>query len=91
VCPGLHPQRIILATKSILGLDTVTDGRLLTEIANRLGIFCYSFLDYDRAVELFEVSLAAAERTGDAEKIHRQLTTLPTRCCSPSGSASYPA
>ncbi|HBW21655.1 MAG TPA: hypothetical protein DEH11_22910, partial [Actinobacteria bacterium] len=54
-----------LATKSILGLDTVTDGRLLTEIANRLGIFCYSFLDYDRAVELFEVSLAAAERTGD--------------------------
>jgi diguanylate cyclase (GGDEF)-like protein len=64
-----------LATKSILALDSVTDD-LRVEIANRLGIFCYSFLDYDRAVEQFEASLAAAERIGDAGKIHRQLHNI---------------
>jgi two-component system cell cycle response regulator len=64
-----------LAAKSILALDSVTD-ELRVEIANRLGIFCYSFLDYDRAVEQFETSLAAAERIDDADKIHRQLHNI---------------
>lgn len=65
-----------LATRSILDLDSVTDDRLRVEVANRLGIFCYSFLDYDRAVEQFEISLAAAERIGDADKIYRQLHNI---------------
>jgi diguanylate cyclase (GGDEF)-like protein len=65
-----------LATKSILGLDSVNDDRLRCEITNRLGIFCYSLFDYDRAVELFEVSLAAAERFGDGEKVCRQLQNI---------------
>jgi diguanylate cyclase (GGDEF)-like protein len=65
-----------LATKSILALDSVTDDRLRVEIANRLGIFCYSFLDYDRAVDQFEASLAAAERTGDRDKVYRQLHNI---------------
>ena len=49
-----------LATKSILGLDSINDDRLRMEITNRLGVFCYYYLDYDRAVEQFEFSLAAA-------------------------------
>ena len=61
-----------LAVKAILALDWVTD-EYRVEIANRLGMFCYSFLDYDRAVEQFEDSLAAAERIADAAKIYRQL------------------
>src|ERR1022692_2101410 len=65
-----------LATRSILDLDSVTDDRLRVEIANRLGIFCYSFLDYDRAVQQFEVSLEAAERMADAGKIYRQLHNI---------------
>ena len=32
--------------------------------------------DYDRAVELFEVSLAAAEGLGDGEKVSRQLQNI---------------
>lgn len=65
-----------LATKSILALDWITDDRLRVEIANRLGIFCYSFLDFDRAVDQFEVSLAAAERTGNHESVYRQLHNI---------------
>jgi len=65
-----------LATKSILGLDCVNDDRLLMEITNRLGIFCYYYLDYDRAVEQFEFSLAAAERIGDCERICRELYNI---------------
>jgi len=65
-----------LATKSILGLDSVTDDRLRMEITNRLGIFCYYYLDYDRAVELFEVSLAAAERIRDSERVCRELYNI---------------
>ncbi|MGO8723386.1 MAG: diguanylate cyclase [Acidimicrobiales bacterium] len=65
-----------LATKSILGLDSVTDDRLRMEITNRLGIFCYYYLDYDRAVEQFECSLAAAERLGDSERICRELYNI---------------
>ena len=61
-----------LAVKSILGLDLVSNDRLRMEITNRLGIFCYYYLDYDRAVEQFECSLAAAERIGDGEKISRE-------------------
>jgi len=65
-----------LATRSILGLDAVTDDRLRMEITNRLGIFCYYYLDYDRAVEQFECSLAAAERIGDGERICRELYNI---------------
>lgn len=65
-----------LATKSILGLDSVSDDRLRMEITNRLGIFCYYYLDYDRAVEQFEFSLAAAERIGDGEKVCRELYNI---------------
>ncbi len=65
-----------LTTESILALDSVTDQRLRMEIFNRLGIFCISFLDYARAIEQFEVSLAVAERLGDADKISRQLHNL---------------
>jgi diguanylate cyclase (GGDEF)-like protein len=48
----------------------------VAEVANRMGIFCYSFLDYDRAVEQFEESLAAAERAGDGFKICRELHNI---------------
>jgi diguanylate cyclase (GGDEF)-like protein len=65
-----------LATRALLGLEIVDDERLRMEIPNRLGIFCVSFLDYDRAIEQFEDSLAAAERLGDQEKIGRQLHNL---------------
>jgi diguanylate cyclase (GGDEF)-like protein len=61
-----------LATKTVLALDNVADDRIVIEVANRLGIFCYSFLDYDRAVEQFEISLAAARRIGDGAMIARQ-------------------
>ena len=47
-----------LATRSILGLDSVKTDRLRMEITNRLGVFCYSYLDYDRAAEQFGFSLA---------------------------------
>ncbi|HYA45427.1 MAG TPA: GGDEF domain-containing protein, partial [Acidimicrobiales bacterium] len=65
-----------LATKSILGLGSVRDDSLAAEIFNRLGIFCYSFLDYDRAAEQMEASLVAAERCGDRYKICRQLQNV---------------
>ena len=65
-----------LATKSLLALESVTNDRLRLEIFNRLGIFCYSFLDYDRAIVQFEASLAAAERTGDHDKVCRQLHNI---------------
>ena len=65
-----------LTTESILALDSVTDERLRMEIFNRLGIFCVSFLDYERAIEQFELSLAAAQRLGAADKISRQLHNL---------------
>jgi diguanylate cyclase (GGDEF)-like protein len=65
-----------LATKSILGLPSVNDDRLRMEITNRLGIFCYYYLDYDRAVEQFEMSLAAAERLGDGVRVCRELFNI---------------
>ena len=65
-----------MATKSILGLDTVNDVRLQMEITNRLGIFCYYYLDYDRAVEQFEASLAAAEHIDDRERVCRELYNI---------------
>ena len=65
-----------LSTRCIVSLDEVRDDRLRIEIANRLGIVCYSFLDYERAVEQFEVGLAAAERCGDLAKTYRQLHNI---------------
>jgi diguanylate cyclase (GGDEF)-like protein len=65
-----------LATRSLLAVESVEDDRLRVEIFNRLGIFCISFLDYDRALEQLDASLAAAERLGDVEKISRQLANI---------------
>ena len=65
-----------LATRSLVALESVADDALRIEIFNRLGIFCISFLDYDRALEQLDASLAAAERLGDGEKISRQLANL---------------
>jgi diguanylate cyclase (GGDEF)-like protein len=64
-----------LAVKALLALDRVTD-EYRVEIAHRLGGFCSAFLDYNRAAEQFEDSLAAAERMGDADKIHRGLFNI---------------
>jgi diguanylate cyclase (GGDEF)-like protein len=65
-----------LATRSVLGLDSVHDDRLRMEISNRLGVLCYYCLDYDRAVEQFELALAAAERIAEGEKVCRELYNL---------------
>jgi signal transduction histidine kinase/ActR/RegA family two-component response regulator len=65
-----------LATRCILALDWVTDDRLRLDIANDLGIFCYSFMDYDRAVDQFEISLGLAEGRGDNEMVGRQLQNI---------------
>jgi diguanylate cyclase (GGDEF)-like protein len=65
-----------LASQCILGIGTLDDDRLLADVANRLGIFCYSFLDYDRAVEQMTVALEAAERCGDAWVVSRQLHNI---------------
>ncbi len=65
-----------LATSCILSMEFISEDNVVAEVANRLGIFCYSFLDYDRAIEQFEVSLAAAERCGDAWMICRQLHNI---------------
>lgn len=70
---GDVPLACELATKSILGLDSITDDRLRMEVTNRLGVFCYYYLDYEGAVEQFEYSLAAAERLGDRERVCREL------------------
>ncbi len=65
-----------LAPKGILGLDSVNDDRLRMEITNRLGVLCYYYLDYDRAVVQFEFSLTAAERIGDGQKLCRELYNI---------------
>ncbi|MGZ6267330.1 MAG: diguanylate cyclase [Candidatus Limnocylindrales bacterium] len=65
-----------LATRSLLALEWVENDRLKMEIHNRLGIFCMSFLDYDRAIEQLDASLGAAERIGDLDKISRQLHNI---------------
>ena len=65
-----------LATRSILALDWVASGDLRIEITNQLGIFCYSFMDYDRAVDQFEISLHIAEDLGSKERAWRQLQNI---------------
>jgi hypothetical protein len=46
-------------------LAAVHDNRLIAAVANRLGAFCCSLLDYDHGVAYFEMGLAAAERADD--------------------------
>lgn len=65
-----------LAAMCIPGMGALTDDNVLAEVANRLGIFCYSFLDYDRAIDQFEIGLAAAERAGNTWKTYRQLHNI---------------
>ena len=54
-----------LVTKTVLGLDAIHDNRLTAAVANRLGAFCCSLLDFDHGVAYFEMALAAAERAED--------------------------
>ena len=65
-----------LATKCIVRLGEVVNDSLVVEVTNRLGVFCYSFMDYARAIEQFEASLSAAERCGDHRRVHRQLHNI---------------
>ncbi len=65
-----------LATRCILALDWLRDGRLRLEVLNRLGIYCYSCLDYERSLQFDEAALAVAEQLGDREKSWRQLLNL---------------
>ena len=62
-----------LATKAIVSPGAGTGDALAADVANRLGIFCYSFLAYERAIDQFEVALAAARRSKDLPKVYRQL------------------
>jgi diguanylate cyclase (GGDEF)-like protein len=65
-----------LATKCIVRLGEVVNDSLVVEVTNRLGVFCYSFMDYARAIEQFEASLSAAERCGDHRRVLRQLHNI---------------
>lgn len=65
-----------LATKSIVGVCTLGDDQLQAEVENRLAIFCYSFLDYERSVEQLELALVAAERSGDRWRALRELHNI---------------
>ena len=63
-----------LATKTTLGLDLVDDDRLCAQVANRLGAFCCSLLDYDRAVAQFEISSGCLRaRSGQLLRLPRPL------------------
>ncbi|HTV12232.1 MAG TPA: GGDEF domain-containing protein [Acidimicrobiales bacterium] len=61
-----------LATKCIVAYQSIDDS-ILVDVANRLAIFCHSFLDYDGAVEQSTIALRAAERCGEERKVFRQL------------------
>ncbi|HMK98513.1 MAG TPA: hypothetical protein VK425_13255, partial [Acidimicrobiales bacterium] len=65
-----------LAAKCIVGLPTLTDDALRSDVTNRLGMFCISFSDYDHAIEQLEESLAAAERCRDQRFVYRELYNL---------------
>ncbi len=65
-----------LATKCILALDWLPAGRPRLEVTNRLGIYCYSCLDYERAAELYQAALAMAEELGDDDTSWRQLQNV---------------
>ncbi|HTV12503.1 MAG TPA: GGDEF domain-containing protein [Acidimicrobiales bacterium] len=65
-----------LAMSCVVGLRGLPDDVLRAEVTNRLGIFCYSFRDFDRSVEQFEMSLAAAERSGKDDLVGRALYNL---------------
>jgi diguanylate cyclase (GGDEF)-like protein len=73
---GVLSLAVELAIKCILGMGSLEDDRVLADVANRIGIFCYSFLDYDRAVEQFELALQAAECCGDERKALRELHNI---------------
>ncbi len=65
-----------LVTKTVLGLASVHDDRLRAAVANRLGAFCCSLLDYDRGVAQFEVGLAAAEHAEDGYLVCLELYNI---------------
>jgi len=65
-----------LATRGILALDWLPVGRLRLDILHRLGDYCYSCLDYDRAVEFDVAALAVAEQLGADEMACLQLLNM---------------
>jgi diguanylate cyclase (GGDEF)-like protein len=65
-----------LVTKTVLGLASVHDNRLTAAVANRLGAFCCSLLDYDRAVAQFEMGLTAAEHAEDGYLVCLELYNI---------------
>ena len=65
-----------LVTKTVLGLASVYDDRLSAAVANRLGAYCCSLLDYDRAVAQFGMGLAAAEHAGDGYLVCLELYNM---------------
>ncbi|MGO9964392.1 MAG: diguanylate cyclase [Acidimicrobiales bacterium] len=65
-----------LVTKTVLGLASVHDDRLSAVVANRLGAFCCSLLDYDRGVVYFGMGLAAAERAEDGYLVCLELYNI---------------
>jgi diguanylate cyclase (GGDEF)-like protein len=65
-----------LVTKTVLGLAAVYDDRLSAAVSNRLGAYCCSLLDYDRAVAQFGMGLAAAEHAGDSYLVCLELYNM---------------
>ena len=85
-----------LVTKTVLGLAAVHDNRLTAAVANRLGAFCCSLLDYNRGVAYFEMGLAAAEHAEDGYLVCLELYNianallLAVRADSASGPSASP-
>ena len=65
-----------LVAKTVLGLAAVYDDRLSAAVSNRLGAYCCSLLDYDRAVAQFGMGLAAAEHAGDSYLVCLELYNM---------------
>ena len=79
-----------LATRSLLALKSVEDDALRIEIFNRLGIFCISFLDYDRALEQLELLWPPLNDSATWIRSRGSWPTSPTVCCSFTGSGRSP-
>jgi diguanylate cyclase (GGDEF)-like protein len=65
-----------LAVKSLVGLEHFGDDAVVASVAPRIGVFCYSFLDYERALEQFQHALAATERSSGSWRTPYQLYNL---------------
>jgi diguanylate cyclase (GGDEF)-like protein len=65
-----------LVTKTVIGLASVRDNGVTARVANRLGAFCCSLLDYDRGVAQFEMGLVAAEHAEDGYLVCLELYNI---------------